>query len=45
MLLPRMLLAGPRGGKVSKKKLQERIDLFASGQWLSFNVSTVDQPR
>ena len=35
MLLPRMLLARPRGGKVSKKKLQERIDLFASGQWQS----------
>ena len=31
-LLPRMLLARPRGGKVSKKKLQARIDLFASGQ-------------
>ena len=35
MLLPRMLLARPRGGKVSKKKLQERIDLFTSGQWQS----------
>ena len=35
VLLPRMLLARPRGGKVSKKKLQERIDLFASGQWQS----------
>ena len=35
MLLPRMLSTKPRGGKVSKKKLQERIDLFASGQWQS----------
>ena len=33
MLLPRMLLARPRGGRISQRKLQTRINLFTSGQW------------
>ena len=33
MLLPRMLLARPRGGRISQRKLQTRIDMFTTGQW------------
>ena len=33
MLLPRMLLARPRGGRIFQRKLQTRINLFTSGQW------------
>ena len=33
MLLPRMLLARPRGGRISQRKLQTRINMFTTGQW------------
>ena len=33
-LLPRLLLTKlPRGGKVPKNKLLQRVQKFASGQW------------
>ena len=36
-LLPRMLLTKlPRGGEVPKNKLLERVQKFASGQWMDF---------
>ena len=33
MLLPRMLLARPRGGRISQRKLQARITMFTTGRW------------
>ena len=34
LLLPRMLLSRrPRGGSVSREKLQKRFELFTAGQW------------
>ena len=34
MLLPRMLLARPpRGGRISPRKLQTRINMFSAGEW------------
>ena len=33
MLLSRMLLARPRCGRISQRKLQTRINMFTTGQW------------
>ena len=34
MLLPRLLFRPRRGGKVSKKTLEERFHMFQDGRWL-----------
>ena len=33
MLIPRMLVARPRGGRISQRKLQTRINMFTTGHW------------
>ena len=41
MLLPRMLLFRPRrGGKVPKKRLEERFHMFQEGRWLELLASS-----
>ena len=36
LLLPRLLLhKPPRGGLIQEKRLEERLELFARGNWLS----------
>ena len=42
MLLPRMILhRPPRGGQMPRKKLEERVQLFQSGQWLQLLEASV----